>query len=89
MRSGSGSAGAGCTPPAHSLISDYFEPSRRTSALSVYSGGISLGYILAALVGGYVAQHFGWRTACAVVGVPGIATALLIKTIVREPPRGL
>lgn len=89
MRAGVGVAEAGCTPPAHSLISDYFDPSRRTSALSIYSCGISLGYILAAVVGGYVAERWGWRMACAVVGIPGIATALLIKGIVREPPRDL
>ncbi len=88
IRVGVGVAEAGCTPPAHSLISDYFEPSRRTSALSIYSCGISLGYVLAAVAGGYVAQHFGWRAACAMVGLPGIMVAIAIKVIVREPPRG-
>jgi predicted MFS family arabinose efflux permease len=88
IRAGVGVAEAGCSPPAHSLISDYFESSRRTSALSVYSCGISLGYILAAAVGGYVAQRFGWRMACAMVGFPGVATAVVIKLLVREPPRG-
>ncbi len=88
IRTGVGIAEAGCSPPAHSLISDYFEPSRRTSALSVYSCGISLGYILAAAVGGYVAQRFGWRMACTMVGLPGVATAVVIKFLVREPPRG-
>jgi MFS family permease len=88
IRVGVGVAEAGCSPPAHSLISDYYEPPRRASALSVYSCGISLGYILAALVGGAVAQRFGWRWACAAVGLPGVATALLIKALVREPPRG-
>src|SRR5208283_2759497 len=88
IRAGVGVAEAGCSPPAHSLISDCYEPSRRTSALSIYTCGISLGYILAAVVGGYVAQHFGWRIACATVGLPGIATAVLIKIFVREPPRG-
>jgi predicted MFS family arabinose efflux permease len=88
IRTGVGVAEAGCSPAAHSLISDYFEPARRTSALSVYSCGISLGYILAALVGGYVAQHLGWRMACAAVGIPGVVTAVLIKALVREPPRG-
>ncbi len=83
-----GVAEAGCSPPAHSLISDYYEPSRRTSALSIYTCGISLGYILAAVVGGYVAQHSGWRVACATVGLPGVATAILIRVFVREPPRG-
>jgi predicted MFS family arabinose efflux permease len=88
IRAGVGFAEAGCSPPAHSLISDYFEPSRRTSALSIYTCGISLGYLLAALAGGYVAQHWGWRAACAMVGLPGLVIAVLIKTFVREPPRG-
>jgi predicted MFS family arabinose efflux permease len=88
IRVGVGVAEAGCSPPAHSLISDYFEPSRRATALSAYTGGISLGYILAAAAGGYIAQHWGWRAACAAAGLPGIATALLIKAVVREPLRG-
>jgi predicted MFS family arabinose efflux permease len=88
IRAGVGIAEAGCAPPAHSLISDYFEPARRASALSVYSCGISLGYILAAAIGGYIAQHAGWRAACAAVAVPGIVTAFVIKAVVREPLRG-
>jgi predicted MFS family arabinose efflux permease len=87
-RAGVGIAEAGCSPPAHSLISDYFEPSRRTSALSIYSCGISLGYILAAVGGSYVVQHWGWRAACATAGLPGIGIALVIKLVIREPPRG-
>jgi predicted MFS family arabinose efflux permease len=88
IRAGVGVAEAGCSPPAHSLISDYHAPAERASALSVYSCGISLGYILAALVGGYVAEHAGWRAACLAVGAPGVLTALIIKAVVREPPRG-
>jgi predicted MFS family arabinose efflux permease len=88
IRVGVGVAEAGCSPPAHSLISDYFEPSRRTSALSVYSCGTSLGYLLAAVAGGYVAQHWGWRAACAMVGLPGVLIAVLVKVCIREPPRG-
>jgi predicted MFS family arabinose efflux permease len=88
IRAGVGIAEAGCSPSAHSLISDYVPPSRRASALSMYTCGISLGYILAAALGGYLAQHAGWRMACAAVGLPGVLTALLIKGAVREPPRG-
>jgi predicted MFS family arabinose efflux permease len=88
IRVGVGVAEAGCSPPAHSLISDYFAPSRRTSALSIYSCGTSLGYLLAAVGGGYVAQHWGWRAACAMVGLPGVVVAILIKAFIREPPRG-
>ncbi|HME38503.1 MAG TPA: MFS transporter [Steroidobacteraceae bacterium] len=88
IRVGVGVAEAGCSPPAHSLISDYIEPSRRTSALSIYTGGISLGYLLAAVAGGYAVQHWGWRAACVLVGLPGVAIAILIKVFIREPPRG-
>jgi predicted MFS family arabinose efflux permease len=88
IRVGVGVAEAGCAPPAHSLISDYIEPTRRASALSIYSCGISLGYILAAAIGGYVAQHAGWRAACATVAIPGILTAFVIKAVMREPTRG-
>jgi MFS family permease len=88
IRAGVGVAEAGCSPPAHSLISDYVEPSRRTSALSIYSCGTSLGYLLAAVGGSYVVQHWGWRAACAAVGLPGIVVGLLIKLLIREPPRG-
>jgi MFS family permease len=86
-RAGVGIAESGCTPPAHSLISDYFEPARRTSALSVYSSGISVGYVVAALAGGYVAQSYGWRAACAIVGLPGVMLAIVLKLVVREPAR--
>ena len=88
IRAGVGVAEAGCSPSAHSLISDYVAPARRASALSIYTCGISLGYILAGALGGYVAQHAGWRMACAAVGLPALLTALIIKGAVREPPRG-
>jgi len=88
IRAGVGVAEAGCSPSAHSLISDYVGPARRASALSIYTCGISLGYIVAGALGGYVAQHAGWRMACAAAGLPGVLTALIIKGAVREPPRG-
>jgi predicted MFS family arabinose efflux permease len=87
IRVGVGVAESGCSPPAHSLISDYFAPSQRASALSIYSCGISLGYLAAAVGGGYVAQRWGWRAACASVGLPGIVIAAAIKYWIREPPR--
>jgi predicted MFS family arabinose efflux permease len=88
LRMAVGVGEAGCTPPAHSLISDYFAPARRSTALSIYSCGISFGYMLSAIVGGYTASHYGWRIACLMVGVPGIGVALLLRWLIKEPPRG-
>lgn len=88
VRVGVGIGEAGCSPPAYSLISDYFEPKKRATALSIYSMGVYGGSALGFLIGGMVAQEHGWRAAFYVVGVPGIVIALILKATLREPPRG-
>jgi MFS family permease len=88
MRVGVGIGEAGCSPPAHSLISDYYEPRRRASALAVYAFGIPLGGMLGAIFGGVIAQYLNWRMAFFIVGLPGVAIAVALKLIVKEPPRG-
>jgi len=88
MRVGVGIGEAGCSPPAHSLISDYYEPKRRASALSVYAFGIPVGGMLGAVLGGLIAQYLNWRMAFFIVGAPGVLVALALKLLVKEPPRG-
>ena len=88
MRVGVGVGEAGCSPPSHSLISDYVEPKRRASALSIYAFGIPLGSMIGAVAGGWLAKTYGWRIAFMVVGAPGVVLALLVKLLVKEPPRG-
>lgn len=88
LRVGVGVGEAGCSPPSHSLISDYFSPKARTTALSVYSFGIPLGTMFGAIAGGWLAQSLGWRWAFVVVGLPGLLIALLVKLAIKEPPRG-
>ena len=88
-RIGVGVGEAGCTPPAHSLISDYYSHDERSSALGIYSLGLPIGGVLGILAGGWIAQLYGWRTAFLVVGLPGLVLALLVKLTVREPARGL
>ena len=50
---------AGCTPPAQSLIADYFKPSRRATAVSIYALGVPLGGMLASIFGGQIAGMQG------------------------------
>ena len=88
-RIGVGIGEAGCTPPAHSLISDYFAREKRSSALSIYSLGLPLGSVLGLMAGGWVAQLYGWRVAFFMVGLPGLVLALMVKLTIREPQRGL
>ena len=87
-RIGVGVGEAGGSPPAHAMISDYFPPEKRSTALSIYSAGLYFGVLIGFLTGGYLNQQLGWRTAFFVVGLPGIIFALLFYTTVKEPPRG-
>jgi MFS family permease len=79
---------AGCTPAAHSIISDYFSKDQRSRALSIYSMGIYGGVFMGFIVGGQVAQRYGWRPAFFAVGLPGVIVALVLRFTLREPPRG-
>lgn len=79
---------AGGSPPAHSLIADYFPPHKRATALSIYAWGVYLGAALAFLAGGYLVQNYNWRVAFYVVGLPGLLLATLVAFTVKEVPRG-
>jgi MFS family permease len=79
---------AGCSPAAYSLISDYFPAQKRSTAISIYSMGIYGGVFVGFLIGGQIERLFGWRAAFYVMGLPGLALALVLKLTLREPPRG-
>jgi MFS family permease len=87
-RIGVGVGEAGCSPPAHSMIADYYPPEKRSTAMGFYTLGISAGIMVAYLAGGWVAQNIGWREAFFIVGVPGLLLALVVRFTVAEPQRG-
>jgi len=87
-RVGVGVGEAGGSPPAHSLISDYFAPERRATALGIFSLGVPLGILVGFLAGGWLDETLGWRTAFMVVGLPGLFLSVLVMLTLKEPPRG-
>jgi MFS family permease len=87
-RMGVGITEAGCSPPMASLLSDYFSAERRGRAMSIFTLGGVAGIGAGMLLGGIVGQHYGWRTAMFVAGLPGIVLAIVFYLTVREPPRG-
>ncbi|WP_374391868.1 spinster family MFS transporter [Sphingopyxis sp.] len=86
-RVGVGIGEAGCTPPAHSLITDYTPREKRASALAFYALGTPLGGLLGLALGGLIADAYGWRTAFLFAGLPGLLMALIAWTTLREPRR--
>ena len=88
-RIGVGVGEAGGTPPSHALLSDYFPPERRATALALYGNGIYIGAGLGIMAGGLIKEFFGdWRVAFYAVGLAGLPLALLVWATVRELPRG-
>lgn len=87
-RIGVGVGEAGCTPAAHSLITDAVPPEKRSSAMAFYGLGIPIGGLLGLVIGGGLADWLGWRAAFIAVGAPGIALALFVWLVLRDPRRG-
>ena len=88
-RIGVGVGEAGCSPPAHSMIADYFPAENRATALGIYSLGIPVGILFGFLAGGWLNEFFGWRVAFFVVGIPGLILAVLVRFTLAEPTRGM
>ncbi len=88
FRMGVGVGEAGGTPPAYSLVADYFPPHQRARALAGFAFGIPLGTAAGTLVGGLLAATYGWRAAFIVVGVLGLLLAPVLRLTVRDPVRG-
>ena len=78
---------AACIPPSHSLITDYFPSKRRATAIAIFGLGIPIGTLTAALLGGAIAENYGWRIAFFGLGLPGVIAAIALYLTVQEPPR--
>ena len=99
-RVGVGVGEASLTPPAFSLIADYFSPAQLATAMSVFGIGTFLGSGVGYLIGGTViglaerAQWSipalgvtrPWQVVFILVGIPGLLIALLLLSV-REPAR--
>lgn len=77
-----------CSPAATSLVGDLLPPSRRARAMSFVMLGLPLGLAASYGIGGWVAQHWGWRAAFLVAGVPGVLAAAGLL-VIDEPTRGV
>jgi MFS family permease len=88
------------SPAAISLISDYFPPARRGTAVGFFLSGIAMGIGAAILIGGGVlhvvesgvlagtplAGQPAWRLVLLLIGAPGLLWSLAIL-LIKEPVR--
>lgn len=79
---------AGGVPPSYAIISDYFPPGRRGTALSLFNLGPPIGQALGVAFGAAIAAAYDWRAAFVALGTVGLVAALVVRFGVREPERG-
>jgi predicted MFS family arabinose efflux permease len=76
---------AGCVPPAHSLLADYFNRAERPRAVAIYMLGASFSVIPGYFLAGWLNQLYGWRIMFALLSLPGLGLAVLAWFSLKEP----
>jgi MFS family permease len=79
---------AGGVPPSYAIISDYFPPGKRGTALGLYNLGPPIGQALGVAFGASIAAAYSWRHAFVALGAVGVFAALAVLMLVKEPRRG-
>lgn len=79
---------AGGVPPSYAIIADTIPPGRRAFAFGIYNLGPVFGAALGVAFGASIAAAFNWRTAFIAIGLVGLVSAIAVRLILREPPRG-
>lgn len=79
---------AGCIPPAHSLIADFFTRAERPRAVSLYMQGVAVSSVIGYFVAGWLNQFYGWRAMFVLIALPGFVLAAVARFTLREPRRG-
>jgi MFS family permease len=77
-RSGIGIGEAGYAPAGTAMISGLFPPEKRSRMMGFWNISIPLGIAVGIAVGGFIAQHWGWRHAFGLVAIPGALVSILI-----------
>lgn len=72
---GLGEAGYGSVGAA--LIASHFPARLRGALLAAFFAAASVGSVLGVVLGGVIATRWGWQAAFGVVGIPGLAIALI------------
>ena len=67
------------------LIASHFPARMRGALLAGFFASASVGSVLGVLLGGYIASHFGWKAAFAVIINAGCAMVLFREELLRAP----
>lgn len=72
---------------APSVLADFYPPEKRNRVFTLFYVATPVGSALGFVLGGFLGEHFGWRTAFLAVGLPGLLVAAL-ALLMKDPVRG-
>jgi MFS family permease len=75
-------------PASMSLIADYHSGATRSRAMSFHQSSVYAGTIAGGSLAGYLGQYYGWQSSFYVFGWGGMALAIVLISMLREPKRG-
>jgi MFS family permease len=75
-------------PASMSLLADYHGPRTRSRAMSLHQTSVYAGTAAGGILAGVLGQRYGWQAPFLVLGLIGLAYAVLLPLVLVEPPRG-
>ena len=87
LRSLSGLSEAFYFPAAMSLISSFHGPATRSRAMSIHQSAVYVGSIGGGTLAGVLGQEHGWRSSFRFFGMLGLAVAVGVVALLRDPPQ--
>lgn len=87
-RVGVGAGEAGSYAPGASIVCDYVPLKRRSGIFAIHTFGLYAGMMVGLALGGWLGETIGWRWTFVILGLPGIALAVVVRFTLREPIRG-
>jgi MFS family permease len=72
-------------PTALALLSDHHDESTRSKAIAVHLTAMAGGQVAGGFLGGFMAEHFGWRLLFFVLGGAGVLWVPVLALTLRAP----
>jgi len=66
------------------LLATLFPTRMRSMVLGAFLAAGLVGSVLGVVLGGFIAEHWGWRAGFGAVGIPGLLLAVLFLFVVRD-----
>ncbi|MCL5282800.1 MAG: MFS transporter [Planctomycetes bacterium] len=73
-------------PAAMALISAYHGKDTRSRAMGIHQSSVYAGTVAGGTLGGWMGQHYGWRSSFSLLGVLGIVFGFVLFALLKEPP---